>query len=77
MMGLTAVAEFERSMINERTKEGRELALRKSVIFGRKPKLPKKQIALIKLRRADGKSAAAIAIDLNVSRNSIYRALSQ
>ena len=75
MMG--AVAEFERSMINERTREGREIAKAKGVKFGRKPKLTAKQIVQIKQDKSDGKPANAIAIDLDISRKSVYRALSQ
>lgn len=76
MQHMGAVAEFERSIINERTREGREIARSKGVIFGRKPKLTPKQIAQIKKERADGKTANAIAIDFDISRKSVYRALS-
>lgn len=75
MQIMGSVAEFERSMINERAAEGRAIAKAKGVQFGRKPTLTKKQIVEVKQQRESGKSVAKIAIDFDVSRPAIYRAL--
>lgn len=70
-----SLAEFEKSLIIERTAEGRAIAMQKGVKFGRKATLSAKQVAQIKLERENGKKVAAIALDYNVSRQSVYRAL--
>lgn len=70
-----AVAQFERSMINERAAEGREAAKAKGVRFGRKPMLSGAQVAELTERRSQGESVARLAIDFDVSRQAIYRAL--
>lgn len=70
-----SVAEFERSMINERAAEGRAIAKAKGVRFGRKPTLTAAQVKEVKQQRSEGKPVAKIAIDFDVSRPAIYRAL--
>lgn len=70
-----AVAEFQRSMINEAAAEGRALAMEKGVKFGRKSKLSPAQITEVKRQKKAGKTIKAIAIDFDVSRPAIYRAL--
>lgn len=75
MQIMGAVAEFERSMINERANEGRAIAKAKGVKFGRKSKLSKYDIVEIKQQREAGKPVAKIAIDFDVSRPAVYRAL--
>ena len=70
-----AVAQFERSMINERAAEGREAAKVRGVKFGRKPTLGAAERAQVIKRREAGESVARLAIDFDVSRQAVYRAL--
>lgn len=72
---LGAVAEFERSLIAERAAEGRAVAKARGVRFGRPAALTAAQVRIARAERAAGKSVSAIAIDLDVSRPVIYRAL--
>ena len=72
-----AVAQFERSMINERASEGREAARAKGVQFGRKPTLSTAQVAELADRRCRGESVARLAIEFDVSRQAVYRALAR
>ena len=70
---LGGLAEFERSLITERTGEGRERARREGRRLGRPPKLSKHQRALIAQWRAEGQDNAHIARALGVSRSTISR----
>ena len=70
-----AVAAFERSIINERAAEGRAAAKARGVRFGRRPSLDAKAVRAIRAERAAGKTVSAIAIDHDVSRQAVYRAL--
>jgi len=72
-----AVAQFERSMINERAAEGRDAAKAKGVQFGRKPTLSAAERARVIKRREAGESVARIAVDFDVSRQAVYRVLDQ
>lgn len=72
---LGAVAEFERSMIKERQREGIAIAKAKGVYTGRKPSLSTEQVDEARKRKAAGESISAIAKDFGVSRPTIYRAL--
>jgi DNA invertase Pin-like site-specific DNA recombinase len=72
---LGAVAEFERSMIRERQREGIELAKRKGVYKGRKPSLTKAQIAEIRRRVKAGEKKSALAAEFKVSRQTLYASL--
>lgn len=74
---LGAVAEFERSMIRERQREGIELAKAKGVYKGRKAKLTEEQVATLKARVAAGDIKAAIARDLGISRETLYSYLKE
>lgn len=73
---MDSVVEIERFMINERTAEGRAIAMSKGIKFGRKPNLIAKKMAQIRQEHALGKSVSAIAIDHDVSRQRIYSATS-
>jgi len=59
------IAEFERSLITERTSAGRLAAQEKGVRFGRPPKLSEEQIALGYRLRDEGTSVRDIARILN------------
>jgi DNA invertase Pin-like site-specific DNA recombinase len=72
---LGAVAEFERSLIRERQREGIELAKKKGVYKGRKPSLTKVQVAEIRKRVKAGEKKAALAAEYKVSRQTLYSAL--
>lgn len=70
---LGGLAEFERSLIAERTAEGRERAKRAGRRFGRPYKLTAHQRRAVLEMRADGQSNADIARLLGVSRSTISR----
>jgi DNA invertase Pin-like site-specific DNA recombinase len=72
---LGAVAEFERSMIRERQREGIELAKKKGVYKGRKPSLTSVQVAEIRKRVKAGEKKAALAAEYRISRQTLYAAL--
>lgn len=67
-----AVAEFERSLLLERQREGIAIAKTKGVYKGRKPSLSPEQTEEVKRRLAVGESAAALAQEYDVSRATIY-----
>jgi DNA invertase Pin-like site-specific DNA recombinase len=72
-----ALAQFERSLITERTAAGRAAARKRGVRFGRPSKLSPQQARHAADVRAEGKAVPDIAALLNVSRYTIYRALSR
>lgn len=72
---LGAVAEFERSLIKERQREGIAIAKAKGKYKGRKPSLTPAQVNEVVELKASGVSIAEIARRYGVSRPSIYRAL--
>ena len=74
---LGGLAEFERSLIAERTTEGRQRAKREGRRLGRPPKLSQHQKALILVWRAKGQDNAQIARALGVSRSTVSRVRSQ
>jgi DNA invertase Pin-like site-specific DNA recombinase len=75
MMG--AFAEFERSVIKERQREGIDKALGKGVKFGAEPKFNATQIAEIKSRRANGESVVELSKAFDTSRQTIYSMLAK
>ena len=70
-----AFAEFERSLISERQREGITLAKKKGLYKGRKPSLSKEQIIELKQRIENGEKKAIIARDFNISRETLYQYL--
>ena len=72
---LGAVAEFERSMIRERQREGIALAKKAGVYKGRKPSLTPAQVAEIRKRVAEGEKKAGLAAEFQVSRQTLDSAL--
>ena len=72
---VAAFAEFERSIMQARTKDGLAAARARGRVGGRKPKLQPSQIFMIQKSFADGMSVSAIAESMSVSRPTIYRAL--
>jgi DNA invertase Pin-like site-specific DNA recombinase len=69
---LGAVAEFERSMILERQREGIAIAKAKGKYKGRKAALSPAQADELKAMREAGKSVASIAEHFGVSRQTVY-----
>lgn len=75
-----AVAQFERSIIRERQREGikrkkdadKELPLHKRTYKGRKPSI---DAARVKAMKEEGKTPSAIAKELKIARSSVYRVL--
>ena len=73
MMG--AFAEFERSMIRERQREGIAAAKKQGKRIGAKPKLTGKQVEELARRVAAGEQKKALAQEFCISRQTIYNLL--
>jgi DNA invertase Pin-like site-specific DNA recombinase len=69
---LGALAEFERSLITDRTRAGLAAAKRRGVKVGRKPKLTGRRLEQARKMIAAGQPVAEAA---QVSRATLYRAL--
>jgi DNA invertase Pin-like site-specific DNA recombinase len=69
------IAEFERTLIAERTEEGRRSARQRGVAFGRPPKLRSDQQALARQLLDEGRSVSEVARTFNVHPATIYRCL--
>jgi DNA invertase Pin-like site-specific DNA recombinase len=67
------LSELERSLINDRTEEGRKSAKKRGVKFGRKPKLTTHQQEQVINMLKDGKSIRSIARHYNVGVATIDR----
>ena len=74
MVGI--LAELERSLIQERTKAGRAAAVARGVRMGRKRLLSAQQVAHARKLIEQGEGPDNVAQSLNVSRRTLYRALS-
>ena len=70
-----AFAEFERSLIRERQREGIALAKSRGVYRGRKRSLPSEKIAEIRERTARGETKAQLAREFGISRETLYQYL--
>ncbi len=71
-----AVAEFERSMIQERTEAGREAARRRGTRFGRPSSLSQQQQERIARLRYAGQSFRVIARTVGTSSSTVARVVS-
>jgi len=69
---LGAVAEFERSMILERQREGIALAKAAGKYKGRRASLSQTQAGELRERLAKGESVTALATEYGVSRQTVY-----
>jgi DNA invertase Pin-like site-specific DNA recombinase len=69
---LGAVAEFERSMILERQREGIAIAKAAGKYKGRKASLSQTQASELRERLAKGESVTALATEYAVSRQTVY-----
>jgi DNA invertase Pin-like site-specific DNA recombinase len=72
---LGAVAEFERSLIRERQREGIALAKKAGVYKGRKRVLTAEQVLMIRKQLAAGEKKSTLAAEYGVSRQTLYSAL--
>ena len=72
---IAAFAEFEREIMRARTLDGLAAARARGRSGGRKPALSKSQSELAKNLVASGESITQVALDLGVSRPTIYRAI--
>jgi DNA invertase Pin-like site-specific DNA recombinase len=62
---IASVAQWERRIIGQRTREALAVKKRQGVVIGRPPTLPANVVNRIKRQRKAGKTFAAIADDLN------------
>ena len=75
---LGAFAEFERSMVRERTRLGLQAARERGRVGGRQPKLtPHQRAEAVKMVTTGAKSAAEVARLFRVHRSSISRLVAQ
>jgi len=70
-----AFAEFERSLIRERQREGIALARKRGAYRGRARALNAEQIAQLRARVADGATKASLALEFGISRETVYQYL--
>jgi len=68
-------AEFERSLIRERQREGIALARKRGAYRGRARALNAEQIAQLRARVADGAPKASLALEFGISRETVYQYL--
>lgn len=68
-----AFAEFERSLIRERQREGIALAKKAGVYKGRKPSLTGERAEELRRRVAAGEKKAALAREFGISRETLYQ----
>ncbi len=74
MAVISAVAEFERDLLIERTQAGLSRAKAQGVALGRPSSLTPEQQAIVRQRRAEGVSLGSLAAEFKVSRSAIQRA---
>jgi DNA invertase Pin-like site-specific DNA recombinase len=67
-----AFAEFERSLIRERQREGIALAKKAGVYKGRKPALTGERVNELRSRAEAGEKKAALAREFGISRETLY-----
>jgi DNA invertase Pin-like site-specific DNA recombinase len=72
---LGAVAEFERSMIRERQREGIAIAKKAGVYKGRKPSLTAEQVTELRRRANAGEQKSRVALEFKISRQTLYSAI--
>jgi len=72
---LGSFAQFERQLSKERQKEGVQLAKAKGVYKGRKQEMTTEKIMEIRDRVAGGEAKAQVAKALGISRDTLYRYL--
>lgn len=74
---MSGLAEWERDLLIQRTKEGMAHARSQGRMPGPKPKLNAEQIKAVRAAVADGQTVASVARSFGVSRPTIYKALEE
>lgn len=69
------IAEFERTLIRQRTEDGKAAARKRGIVFGRPQKLRPDQQLLVRELLHAGKSVSAVARTFNVHPATIYRCI--
>jgi DNA invertase Pin-like site-specific DNA recombinase len=72
-----SLAEYERTLINERAAAAREAARARNKPVGRKPVLTADQVSLVRRMRANGESIGTLVATFGASRATVYRALAE
>lgn len=72
---MASFAQFERTLILERQREGIQIAKANGVYKGRKQEMTPERILEIKNRTESGEPKAKIAKSMNISRDTLYRYL--
>jgi DNA invertase Pin-like site-specific DNA recombinase len=72
---LSVMAEFERSLIRERQREGIAIAKQRGAYRGRKKSLSEDKVSEMKQRVAGGEQKAALAREFGISRETLYQYL--
>jgi len=72
---MSALAEFERRMLSQRTKEGLAAARQRGKRLGRPPKLTPEQLSDARMRVCAGESTRSVAEDFHVAPWTLSRAL--
>ncbi|MDX2295743.1 MULTISPECIES: helix-turn-helix domain-containing protein [Streptomyces] len=75
LQAVGAMAEFERSLVKDRTHAGLDAARAQGRVGGRPAAMDADKLAAAKARRAKGERVTAVAKALGVSRATLYRAL--
>jgi DNA invertase Pin-like site-specific DNA recombinase len=70
---LSAFAEFERSIIRERQKEGIDIAKKKKLYKGQKPKLTAEQISELYTKFRAEEKKIKLMKDLNICQATLYK----
>jgi DNA invertase Pin-like site-specific DNA recombinase len=68
-----AFAEFERSLLKERQREGIAIAKKAGVYKGRRPSLTPERVLELRTRVAGGEKKAALAREFGISRETLYQ----
>ena len=68
-----AFAEFERSLLKERQREGIAIAKKAGVYKGRKPSLTSERVEQLRTRVAAGEKKAVLAREFGISRETLYQ----
>lgn len=75
LSAMGAFAEFERTLIKERQREGIALAKQRGAYRGRKKALTQEQVTLLQKRAADGEPKTRLAREFGISRETLYQYL--
>lgn len=74
---MDAFADFERSLIRERQREGVALAKQRGAYKGRRRELSPEQVAILKKNIEEGQRKSVLAKTLGISRETLYRYLDE